>query len=209
MTGRVLILLTLTLAALSSCRSTGKAFREGPSHQGETAELSEEAMWAKMAELATPGPAHAALTPLIGKWKADVEMWPGKDAPAQKSQGTSTNRWILGDRFVVYEFDGLVMGQPFSGMGILGYNNALQQYEGTWIDSMGTYIKPLSRGPKQADGTISISQETDPMGTGNPTLMREVWTVRNENSHVFELFSVGADGIEFRSMKVKYNRVRD
>ena len=46
-----------------------------------------------------------------------------------------------------------MMGQPFTGIGVTGYDNHAKKYLSTWIDSMGTGIFSM-------EGTASMDGET-------------------------------------------------
>src|SRR5438874_2282495 len=98
----------------------------------------EQAMMAAWMKYMTPSEGHKALDGMVGTFDAKVTstMMPGQ--PPVESTGTDESMWIMGGRYIQEKFSGNFMGQPFTGMGITGYDNAKKQYFGTWIDSMGT-----------------------------------------------------------------------
>ncbi len=65
-------------------------------------------------------------------------MWKAPEAKPEGSSGTSTFKMILGGRYLQQDFKGKVMGQSFTGLGLMGYNNLSKKYESIWLDSMGT-----------------------------------------------------------------------
>ena len=99
----------------------------------------EAAMMEAWMKAATPGPHHARLQKSVGDWKTMVKVWHGAGEP-QVSEGKSTIKSILGGRYVEEHFEGMAMGQPFTGRGISGYDNVTKRYTSLWMDSMSTSI---------------------------------------------------------------------
>lgn len=101
--------------------------------------MDPEAM-ARMAAMGTPGPEHKRLEPLVGEWTCDCTCWMDPDAPPMESQGTQTCKWIMGGRYIKYHFQGNFMGEPFEGMGLMGYDNHEKHYTSVWVDNYSTGI---------------------------------------------------------------------
>ncbi len=169
------------------------------------AQNEQMAAWAKAS---APGKHHAALAPMAGTFNAVVTHQMTPDAPAQTSQGVSTNTLILGGRFLQNSYEGEAMGMPFQGMGLTGYDNLSQQYVSTWIDSMGTGLM-VSRG-NPGDNPAVLNLDVEPFlcpMTGDYKMGREVWTIHGPDRNTFEWFESLPDGEEFRSMLIEYTRV--
>src|SRR5438105_4065574 len=98
----------------------------------------EKAMMDKYMKAATPGPEHAQMAKMAGKWKLQVTSWMKPGAPPMKSDGTAEYRSIMGGRFLEQEVHGDMAGQPFEGRGVEGYDNVTKEHWGTWVDNMGT-----------------------------------------------------------------------
>ena len=64
-----------------------------------------------------PGPEHEVLKKAVGEWTAELEMTPAPGMPPIKSTGTETIR-MVGGLWIVTEFTGDMMGQPFEGHGL-------------------------------------------------------------------------------------------
>ena len=97
-------------------------------------------MMKKAEEAAAPSAAHKKLEPFVGEWNAEVKMWMSPDAPPEVSKGTAKSTWILNGRYVQEDFSGEMMGKPFKGMSLTGYDNVRQKYRGVWVDDMSTTI---------------------------------------------------------------------
>jgi hypothetical protein len=166
-----------------------------------------QAMMEVYTKLATPGAPHKALASMEGSWNAKTRFWiePGK--PPTESKGTCEQKMILGGRFLQQEFAGDMMGNPFNGIGVAGYDNHTQKYISTWMDSMGTAIL-VFEGTASADGK-TITQESrydDPIK--GPLKWRSVTRVVDENTHVFEMYEAGESGKEEKMMEITYTRKR-
>src|SRR5688572_605837 len=104
---------------------------------------------------------HDVLRQLEGTWDCTIKAsWePGK--PPAVSKGTETNRLIGNGLWLVSDFTGDMMGQPFQGHGIYGYDPSKKKYTGVWVDSMeaklgvmeGTYDAKTRTLTQYMDGT--------------------------------------------------------
>jgi hypothetical protein len=71
---------------------------------------------------------------------------------------------ILGGRYLRGDFTGDMMGQTFHGINIIGYDNAVKEFNSVWIDDMGTgmmYEKGKYNEKKQI--TEMTGKMVDPM----------------------------------------------
>src|SRR5574341_1027077 len=86
----------------------------------------------------TPGEPHKLLAKLEGNWTTRSRGWLEPDKPPTESTGTCEQRMILGGHYLRQEYGGDMMGQPFTGICLMGYNNQTKKYESIWLDSMST-----------------------------------------------------------------------
>jgi len=124
----------------------------------------QKAMMDKMTKAATPGAPHAMLAKMAGEWTCTVEYQMDPSQPAQKSQSSATITSMMDGRYIQEVASGQMMGMPFSGMGLYGFDNVIGKYVSTWIDNMGTGIM-TSVGTADASGKlIAESKEVDSHG---------------------------------------------
>jgi hypothetical protein len=194
--------LVLATTVFVACESTGRETKPT-----SAAPMSEEEMMKKMTELGTPGPGQKKLEPLVGTFKVTAHMWNDASAPETTSEGTSVGEWIFDGRYVKTKFDGNMMGAPFTGHGLTGFDNSSGKYQSFWVDSMSTGMMPIAAGTMDASGKVLTSTRTyfDPLFAKTITT-REVYTFVDADHHTFEWFQPGADGKEFRMMKLDYVR---
>jgi hypothetical protein len=170
-------------------------------------EMDMQVMMEAYTKLGTPGAPHKLLASLAGSWTAKVKSWfdPGKSP--MESTGNSEQKMVLGGRFLQHEFSGEMMGSPFTGIGLAGYDNHTKKYVSTWMDSMGTAIL-FFEGTASADGK-TITQEArydDPIK--GPMKWRSVTRIVDDNTHVFEMYSTDKSGKEEKMMEITYSRKR-
>lgn len=167
----------------------------------------QKAMMEKMTKAATPGAPHAMLAKMAGEWTATVKFLTDPSQPWQEATGTSVVTTLMDGRYIQESNTSVMMGMPFSGMGVTGYDNVLGKYVSTWIDNMGTGIM-TSTGTADASGKV-ISWSgvmSDPI-TGKAAKERMITTILDDNHHTFEMFSIppGAKK-EMKTMTIDYVR---
>ena len=154
----------------------------------------------------TPGDMQKMMASWDGTWNSEVTMWQKPDAPPQKSMGTTVNKMVLGGRYQESVNTSTMMGMPFEGHGTLGYNNANNMFESSWIDNMGTGVMHM-KGPWDA-ATKSVTlrgKETDPE-TMTEKDFKETFKVVDNNTQMMEMYGPGMDGKEIKMMEIKFTR---
>ena len=96
-----------------------------------------QAMMGVYTKLATPGEPHKLLASMAGSWNTKTKSWMEPNKPPTESIGSCEQKMLLGGRFLQQECTGDMMGQPFTGIGVNGYDNHTRKYVSTWMDSMG------------------------------------------------------------------------
>lgn len=157
-------------------------------------------------ESMTPGPMHELLARSVGEWKAEVTMWMDPNQPPTTSEATTVCESILGGRYFKSTHTGIMMGMPFEGYEISGYDNVKKKFFNVWLDNMGTGIM-LSEGLyDEASKTFTYSGTmTEPMG--NDLMVREVIKVIDNDNTIFEMY-MDEGGKEMKTMEIKYTRIK-
>jgi hypothetical protein len=180
--------------------ATGKAKETDP-------QANMAAMMAAYEKASAPGPAHKQLQKMVGKWNLKIKMWAAPGAPPTEETGTAETKALFGDRYVQTNITSSMMGKPFTGMGINGYDNAKKKFVGTWVDSMSTGIMH-SEGTSDSAGKVlkASSVNTDPV-SGKENKMRTVQTWQNDDTFVEEFFEKRG-GKEQKTMEITYTRAK-
>ncbi len=156
-------------------------------------------------KVGTPGEPHKALAKLVGSWETRTRSWMEPDKPPVVSSGACEQKLILDGHYLQQTYTGDMMGQPFTGISILGYDNHTRKYQSIWVDTMSTGVY-FFEGTGSRDGR-TIKQESrydDPVQ--GPSLWRTVTRVRDDNTIEFEMFLTPKGKKETRMMEMTITR---
>jgi hypothetical protein len=155
-------------------------------------------------KVGTPGAPHKLLAKLEGSWTTRTTGWlEGK--PAMESTGTCEQKLVLDGHYLQQIYTGDMMGTPFSGINLLGYNNHTKKYESVWLDSMSTAIY-FFVGKGSADGrTITQECSYDDPARG-PAVWKSVTRVKDDNTLEFEMFITPKGGKKEKMMEMTVAR---
>ncbi|MGH9442569.1 MAG: DUF1579 domain-containing protein [Thermoanaerobaculia bacterium] len=197
------------LAAVLTLVAFGALARISVADDKKSAEMSaqEKAMMEAWAKYATPGEAHKKMAALEGSWIAKVTQWMAPGAPANESAGTSEFKSILGGRYLTQSFSSTMMGQPFSGFGISGYDNAKKTTQSVWTDTFGTGMLIMS-GSWGADGALTESGSMDDFMTGKPMTIKTRMQISDNDHMHYEMWMPAPDGKMFKDLDIVYTRVK-
>ncbi|MDZ7626062.1 MAG: DUF1579 domain-containing protein [Ignavibacteriaceae bacterium] len=172
----------------------------------EEGEEMDPAMMKAWQESMTPGPMHEMLASRVGEWKAEVSMWMDPSQPPTTSEATTVCEAMLGGRYFKSIHTGSMMGMPFEGYEISGYDNVKKKFFNVWMDNMGTGIMVSEGTYDEASKTLTLTgQMTEPMGTDMN--VREVIKVIDNDHSTFEMY-VDMGGKEVKNMEIKYTRIK-
>ncbi len=150
-----------------------------------------------------PTPGHAHLKAREGVWDTTVKMMmPGM--PPSESKGTETNTMLAG-LWLVSDLKGDIMGMPFLGHSIIGYDPATKKYICVWVDSMSA---TFSNGEGTCDAAGKVLSTTwegpDPMGARMK--WRQTDELKDPDTRVATIYMPGPDGKEAQHMVINYKR---
>lgn len=168
-------------------------------------------MMEAMMKAAQPGPEHEAMKKVVGTWDAVVKMFdPSLDKP-EESKGTMVNTLIHGGRYIRMEYTGEMMGGPFTGSGLWGYDKLSKQYVSTWVDNWSTGVMVMTGTYDPGTRTYTSTGEMQmPMPDGTVAKMPQRETVRiiSDDKHIMEMYGPGPDGKEMKHMEITYTRAK-
>ncbi|MGC9940680.1 MAG: DUF1579 domain-containing protein [Verrucomicrobiota bacterium] len=182
---------------LTATKSPGDQEKSGSAHPN----VEKEEIVKKLQAAGTPGPGHKALDAFAGEWKNEVKcLEPG--GPVNVSHATSKARWILGGRFLEEEFHGEMMGKPFTGKCLLGFDNTKQKFKSVWVDDLGTAMLTSEGTGENGNNTIVLEGKADCPASGQKDIsMKQVLRVISPNKHILEMFHDGE-----KRMEITYTR---
>ena len=183
----------------------------------DTGDKSPEGMPAMSAEemahmqeymkLMQPGEAHKHLHYYVGTWDTTTKVWMGGPGKAPMvSTGTSTFKSVLDGHWVKEEHAGSMMGMPYNGMGMMGYDNYKNLYVGTWFSNMGTEMLQMAgaRHPKTGVVTMYGTMDEPQLGVHGRTV-KYVMTPTDDDQFTFGIIDLHA-GDDYKVIEITYTR---
>jgi len=160
----------------------------------------------KWMDYMTPGEVHKQMAKIAGSWNYTSKMWMAPGQEPMSSTGTSSFETMLGGRYLQAKVTGSMMGMPFEGFALSGYNNATKKYFMTWIDNMGTGVMLLEGTRDAGTGVITYTGSVfDPMSGKNCTV-RQVEKMEGDNKMFMEMYSTKEGEKENKDMEITYTR---
>jgi hypothetical protein len=163
----------------------------------------EQAMMAAMEAAGKVGAEHQWLATAAGSWELTATFWMQPGAEPMVSKGTVERTMTLGGRVMVEHVMAEMMGAPFEGHGMAGFDNVSKQFWGTWNDNMMTGLM-TSTGTCNAGKCEHIMSGSDPV-TGMVKTTR-MTSEHHADHEVHAMYDKGPDGKEWKAMELVYTR---
>lgn len=164
-----------------------------------------QAMMEAYQKAGTPGAEHQHLASMAGTYDLTIKSWHTPDAEPTTESGTATRKMILGNRVLVEEVSSQMMGQPFTGQGLHGFDNVTRKYWSTWNDSMTTGLM-VSEGTCDATHACTFTGRYHDAVTQQPVTTRMTTRWTDASTEVFEMHAPGPDGKEAKMMEITYKK---
>lgn len=156
-------------------------------------------------EYMTPGWAHEMMKKHEGNWKTVNTFWMDPSADSTVVVGNSKIEMILGGRYMKATHKGVMMGMPFEGIELDGYDNAKKEFTSVWIDNMGTGIAVSHGKYDKSTKTITYTGSMyDPMAQKDVDV-RQTVDLSDDNQIITEMFVTQADK-EVKVMHIEMTR---
>ena len=175
--------------------------------EGEMPQMTPEQMAEMEAYMAAGalGPQHELMAEHVGTFDVAIKSWGDPTAPPMESKGVAIRTLHMGGRVLHEEFQGDMMGMPFTGLSRSGYDNVSGVYWSTWTDSMSTGIM-ISEGECDEDFNCTfVGTYNDPI-TGGPVTNRYVSKWASPDEQYFAMYGPGGDGTEVKMMEMIYTK---
>ena len=169
------------------------------------APMDSAAMMKAWQDFAKPGAMHQWMAKFNGKWEADITSYANPAQP-EKSKGMAVYNSSLNGLYQEGKMTGNMMGMPFEGKSVMGYDNSKKLFVSTWIDNVGSGIVYMTGNYDSTTKTLTLKgTQTDP-GTGKDSDIREVMKVTDDDNYTMEMYGIGPDGKEAKFMDAVYKR---
>lgn len=165
----------------------------------------EMAMMQAYLQAGTPGEQHEMLALQAGEYTTVSKSWTDPAAPPMEEKGSATRTMILDGRVMLEAFRGSMMGMPFTGQAMTGYDNVSGKYWATWNDSMSTGLMVME-GTCDAEMACTFTGTyNDPIAEG-PVKTRMTFRWTSSTTEVMEMYGPGPDGTEVKMIEVTYTK---
>lgn len=154
-----------------------------------------------------PGKEHEALAKLAGKYEIAQKCWMEPGKPPVEVKGTAEFTPVLNGRQVKQEFKSELMGKPYNGLGLLGFDRVAEKYTAIWADDFSTGAMLMTGTSPDGGKTITFTSDGICPMDGSKLTFRAVHTQVSADKFTFEMFATHA-GKEDKSMEITYTRVK-
>ncbi len=158
-------------------------------------------------KLMQPGDAHKHLQKMVGTWDTVTKMWMGgPGSPPMESTGVSTFKSVLGGNWIMEQHTGSMMGMPYEGVGMMGYDNYKNLYVSTWHSNMSTELLKMSgsRHPKTGVTTMYGTMDEPQLNVHGRTV-KYVSTPDGDDKFTFAIIDLHA-GENYKVIELSYTR---
>lgn len=161
-----------------------------------------------MMELMKPGPEHDFFKQFEGEWDMSVKMWmPGQ--AEMSSQGTSTQKLILGGRFLEFHATSGTGAMAWESITILGFDRRHKKYTSVGFDTWGTYYVTAEGSYDEEKKLLRLyGEDQDPvMGMQQKYYFVFTWT--GKDTFKLEVIFVDFPGVEekeYKMIEINYRR---
>lgn len=158
-------------------------------------------------EKAKPGSHHERLKRLVGRWNIRIEYRLHPTANPERATGTAEFRWILGGRFLEQVLDGRGTASSYDGRGLIGFDNALGRYVGTWVDSASSGIAYSTGTVDRAGTTWQLEMSATDVSSGRTKTHPVTLTIVSDNELRYIIYPAGSrPGVGVPPVNITYLR---
>ena len=156
-------------------------------------------------EYFTPGAMHQWLASFTGTWEANVVSFMDPTKP-DTSKLIQTYSMILNGLYQNASLTGTMMGMPFEGRSINGYDNAKKKFQTTWIDNFSSGFTYMTGDYDSTSKTLNLKGTQPNPSTGKDMGIREVMKIIDNDTYILEMYGDGPAGKEIKFMEGTFKR---
>ena len=153
----------------------------------------------------TPGAPHQWLSSTAGSYDLKIKSWHDAGGPAMEDTGTATRKMMLDGRVLIEDLSSSMMGTPFTGHGMMGYDNVSGKYWSTWTDTMSTGLM-VSQGSCDPQKVCTFTGGWNDPIKKTPVKARMTTRWTSPTTEVFEMYGPGKDGKEMKMIEITYTK---
>jgi hypothetical protein len=151
-----------------------------------------------------PSEIHERMSKRAGEYET-VSKLTLPDGKAMESKGTAKLTAVLGGRFLQEESTGTMLGNPVSGLKLVGYNDAADQFEAVWMYTGSTAMMTMTGKAKEDNKSVEFSA-TVPGPKDQKMKFTIVYRFADADRFTVELTARSEDGSKGPTMETTYTR---
>jgi hypothetical protein len=148
---------------------------------------------------AQPTDQHRWMKKQVGTWDTTLQSM------GSESKGTWVVTSIHGGLWNQGSYQGEMMGSPFTGSELFGYDPGKGAFISVWVDSLSAKMGLLEGHYDAASKKLVMKGETEGMD-GQPTVTTNVTDFVDDDTMVFTMTMPGPDGADLEVMTIAYKR---
>lgn len=153
-----------------------------------------------------PGKEHEFLKNFEGSWTTVGKFIMGPGTDPVESKGTCTAKVGCNGLWLIMDYQGEMMQQPFTGHGVMGYDVDKKKFVSCWADSMSTRLD-LAEGMLDEKAKTITLKSTWP----DPVAKKDVeWTsvymVKDKDTWTLQFFMPGEGGKAMETGSIEFKR---
>ncbi|NJN14216.1 MAG: DUF1579 domain-containing protein [Planctomycetes bacterium] len=204
---RIGILPLLGIVLLAALMLPDFARSEDPAEPEAPAAPDPGEMMALMKKYGSPGKYHEALGYFVGKWNATLEANMGGGL-GPMGAFTEEIRWLMPGRWIVGEGKGNMMGMPYQGFQMMGYDNFKKKYVAMYVNGMETAMRTSEGVICDPTGKVIVTYgPMDEYLTGeHDKAVKYVWRIVDKDHFSLEITDLGIGENGMVVLKMDYER---
>jgi hypothetical protein len=198
MKNKLFTLIVCFVFAFTACKNTNTQNKENDStsteNTNETAsndeeapELSSEEMNKIYADYMSPSEMHKWMATMAGEWEVQTVSFMGEKPDT--TMGTISEKMIVNGMYKESDYSGTMMGMPFMGKSIMGFDNAKKEFISTWVDNFGSGMLMSTGTYDEATKTLTMTGEFYEPVKKEGVMWKQVTTFIDENNYKVEMYS--------------------
>ncbi|GJM26942.1 MAG: hypothetical protein DHS20C16_33570 [Phycisphaerae bacterium] len=160
----------------------------------------------KVKHFTEPGPNHKILERFLGTWATETRIFMGPN-PTDPEKGESKFSWLMKDRWLKCEYTNSMMGMPYEGFTLMGYDNFKKSYVMTAVSSIDTMMT-RSEGDMDPSGkAIILYGSMDEYLTGeHDKMVKSVWRFESDKKIILEIHDLPIGEKNTKIVEVTFNK---
>lgn len=163
------------------------------------------AMEKAMKDFYTPGAMHKWLASFNGTWEADIIGYMNPEHP-DTSKATEVYSMILNGLYQEGKLNGNMMGMPFEGRSLSGFDNARKKFVTTWVDNISSGTTYMTGDYDETSKTLNMKGTQTNPESGADMGIRQVLKLIDNDTYTLTMYGDGPDGKEIKFMEGTFKR---